>query len=347
MALSASPRKSFRPRAVLLDGLAAARRQIGSIPAASIFLLSVLSALLGPVQPSAQALTFHLTFDDSATSAPAGFLPAFNDALQLYETTFTDPITINLQVGWGTINNQNLNPPGALGESFANGPGFFTYGQVKATMANDAQSAADQTSVANLPAMDPTGGAIFTMSNAEGKALGLVSANAPGIDGYVGFNSTADFTFDPNNRAVPNEYDFIGVAEHEISEVMGRFGLGQNGAASGRYSPIDLFRYSSPGVLDLVPANGAYFSIDGGTTVINTFNGTAGGDLSDWAGATVDSYNESPTIGAQMGVSAGDIIVMDVIGYNVAVPEPTTLTLLSIGGLVASLMALSCRKLGN
>jgi hypothetical protein len=25
------------------------------------------------------------------------------------------------------------------------------------------------------------------------------------------------FTFDPNNRAVPGKYDFIGIAEHEIS----------------------------------------------------------------------------------------------------------------------------------
>ena len=346
MALPARRQQSLRPRAALLLGLGAAPQKIGFFRVTPVFLLSVLGALLGPVQPSAQALSFHLTFDNSATLAPAGFLPAFNSALQFYATTFTDPITINLQVGWGTINNQTLNPPGALGESFATGPGFFTYGQVKATMAGDAQSAADQTSVANMPATDPTGGAIFTMSNAEGKALGLVSANAPGIDGYVGFNSTAAFTFDPNNRAVPNEYDFIGVAEHEISEVLGRFGLGQNGAASGRYSPIDLFRYSSPGVLDLVPANGAYFSIDGGTTVINTFNGTAGGDLSDWAGATVDSFNESPTIGVQMGVSAGDITVMDVIGYNVAVPEPTTLTLLGIGGFVVSVIALR-RKLRN
>lgn len=339
--------RQFRPRAAVLIGLAADSRTVRFFRISLILLFSFLGALLGPVQPFAQALTFHLTFDNSATSAPAGFLPAFNSALQFYETTFTDPITINLQVGWGTINNQSLNPPGALGESFANGPGFFTYGQVKATMAGDAQSAADQTSVANMPATDPTGGAIFTMSNAEGKALGLVAANAPGIDGYVGFNSTAAFTFDPNNRAVPNQYDFIGVAEHEISEVMGRFGLGQNGAASGRYSPIDLFRYSSPGVLDLVPANGAYFSIDGGTTVINTFNGTAGGDLSDWAGATVDSYNAGPTIGAQMGISAGDITVMDVIGYNIAVPEPTTLTMLIIGGVIASFAALRRRKFGN
>ena len=101
---------------------------------------------------------------------------------------------------------------------------------------------------------------------------------------------------------------------------MGRFGQTQNGAASGRYGPIDMFRYSSQGVLDLVPANGAYFSIDGGATVINTFNGPGVGDLSDWAGATPDSYNALVTSGVQLPVTSGDLTVMDVIGYDVLVP---------------------------
>ncbi len=124
MTLPASPRQRLRPPAALLLGLAAARRKIGFFPAAPIFLLSVLGALLGPIQPSVQALTFHLTFDNSATSAPAGFLPAFNSALQFYETTFTDPITINLQVGWGTINNQALNPPVRWGKASPLGRAF-------------------------------------------------------------------------------------------------------------------------------------------------------------------------------------------------------------------------------
>ena len=150
-----------------------------------------------------------------------------------------------------------------------------------------------------MPANDPTNNANFSLSDAEAKALGLLAGNTAGLDGFVGFSSTAAFTFDPNHRAVVGKYDFFGVAEHEISEVMGRFGLGQNGAASGRYAPIDLFRYSSPGMLDLVPANGAYFSINGGTTAINTFNGTGGGDLSDWAGLTIDSYNVGPHRGSE------------------------------------------------
>ena len=201
---------------------------------------------------------------------------------------------------------------------------------MKTALINDAKSPADATAIANLPVVDPYGGTKFVMSNAEAKALGLLAGNATGVDGYVGFNSTASWTFDPNNRAVAGAYDFIGIAEHEITEVMGRYGLGQNGASSGRYSPIDLFRYSSPGALDLTPANGAYFSIDGGNTLINTFNGTGGGDLSDWKGNTTDAFNAFLSPGAMLPFSAGDKTLMDVIGYDpVAVPEPASATLLT------------------
>jgi autotransporter-associated beta strand protein len=297
--------------------LAADVRHAGRLRVATVFLLTLFGALVGPTQPPAYALSFNLTFDDSTNAAPAGFFTAFNSAVQFYTTTFADPITINLQVGWGEVEGQNL-MPGFLGEAAANQPGFFHFDQAKSALTADAKSANDLTSLANMPATDPTSGATFKWSRAESKALGLMAGDAAGIDGAVGFDTTANFTFDPNNRAVAGKYDFIGLAEHEISEVMGRYGLGQNGASMGRYSPIDLFRYSSPGVLDLVPANGAYFSINGGTTVVNTFNGTGGGDLSDWAGATFDSYNASLTAGVKLPVSTGDITVMDTIGYDAA-----------------------------
>src|SRR6185369_2584221 len=117
-------------------------------------------------------------------------------------------------------------------------------------------------SVANLPAVDPIGGTKFILANAEAKALGLLPANGAGIDGYVGFSSTAAWTFDPNHRAVLGRFDFIGLAFHEITEVMGRYGQTQNSISNGFYSPIDLFRYSSAGNLALTPVNGTYFSID-------------------------------------------------------------------------------------
>src|SRR5215813_1102212 len=74
--------------------------------------------------------------------------------------------------------------------------------------------------------------------------------------GWVGFNRTESYTFDPNNRAVTGAFDFFGAADHEITEVMGRYGFGQNGGG-GRDSPIDLFRYFSPGVRDLAAAYGS------------------------------------------------------------------------------------------
>lgn len=282
------------------------------------------------VTPSdATTLTFNVAYDTSTSGAPAIFFYAFNDAIQFYESKLDDPITINIAVGWGEIAGHSL-APGALGSSQTNQQGFYTYSQIKTALQNDAKSGVDATAVTNLPSTYPVIGAPFVMSQAEAKALNLRAGNAMGVDGYIGFLNTAPYTFDPNNRAVPGEYDFIGVAEHEISEVMGRYGLGQNGASSGRYSPIDLFRYTSPGVLDVVPENGDYFSIDGGTTAINTFNGTRGGDLSDWAGATPDSFNAFVTPGIKVDVSSGDLNEMDAIGYDAPVPEPPTLTLVGL-----------------
>jgi hypothetical protein len=295
-------------------------------------------------EDSARAgMVFNVTYDASVAGAPVGFTTAFDSAIQFFQATYNDPITINLHVGWGEINGQSLSP-GNLGQSLTNQQGFYSYAQMKTALTNDAKSAADTTAVANLPAIDPYGGNKFVMSNAEAKALGLLAGNAAGVDGYVGFNSSGSYAFDPNNRGVSGKYDFIGLAEHEISEVMGRYGLGQNGASSGRYSPIDLFRYLSAGTLDLTPANGAYFSINGGNTSINTYNGTGGGDLSDWKGTTVDACNAGLTQGVINPFSAGDITLMDVIGYDpVAVPEPSSLALLA-SGVIVGLGIRRCRR---
>jgi hypothetical protein len=286
---------------------------------------------VGGLALPARALVFNVSYDASVGGAPAAFQSAFQDAISLYQSTYTDPITINIDVGWGEIDGNPLNP-GNLGQSRTNQPGNFTYSQVRNALTSDAKSAADFQAISTLGATDPTGGRVFRMSDAEAKALGLRAADAPGIDGWVGFNSTASYTLDPNNRAVAGEYDFIGVAEHEIAEVMGRYGMTQNGCgATVCDSPIDLFRYTSPGNFDLNPENGSYFSIDSGNTKINTFNGTGGGDLSDWLGLTPDAFNHSLSRGLEEPFTAGDEILMDAIGYDpAAVPEPATLALLAI-----------------
>jgi hypothetical protein len=66
-----------------------------------------------------------VTYDPSILPAPAGFQTAFQDAINLYQTTYTGQITINIDVEWGEIDGNPLNPE-SLGQSRTNEPGNFT-----------------------------------------------------------------------------------------------------------------------------------------------------------------------------------------------------------------------------
>jgi hypothetical protein len=68
---------------------------------------------------------------------------------------------------------------------------------VRNALISDAKSAADFHAISTLGTTDSTGGRAFRISDAEAKALGLRAGNASGIDGWVGFNSSASYTFDP------------------------------------------------------------------------------------------------------------------------------------------------------
>lgn len=180
-------------------------------------------------------------------------------------------------------------------------------------MIADARSASDQTAVASLPPADPTGGRSELMATSEARALGLTGYR--GTDGFVGFDKSSSWTFNPASRAVGGEFDFIGVAEHEISEVLGRMAdLG----TFGGLDPLDLFRYSAPNGRALSPGNRQYFSINGGATNLDTFNGTGGGDLGDWAGYPLDAFNAAVPPGVMLPISAADVTELDVLSYNLA-----------------------------
>jgi Ca2+-binding RTX toxin-like protein len=249
-------------------------------------------------------MEINVTYDSSVSDAPAGFINAVNYVVQAFETAYQTPVSVNIDVGWGEVAG-NAIAPNALGENITAESPSFTYTQVATALAKDGASI-------NPNAPDPTDGGQFVMTTAEEKALGFMSGNAINIDGYLGFSSGVNYTTDPNNRAIPGQYDLIGIAEHELSEVLGR---GLLAGTNGQFSPFDLFHYSAQGTLDLT-GRGGYFSLDGGNSVVNTFNPTLGGDIGDWAGATVDSFNEAVFPGEQLPLSPGDVEAMDVLGWN-------------------------------
>ena len=269
-------------------------------------------------------MPINAIFDASAASAPAGFETAVEAAVSYLNSVIATPMTVNIQFGWGEIAGQAMGA-NSLGESLPYGS-FFTYSQVAAALASVATDSDETASVASLPTTDPTAGGQFFVNVAEQEALGLLATNYSGIAGYVGLNSTASYTFDPNNRAVSGDYDAIGILEHEITEVLGRdadLGLGQTDATN-IYSPMDLFRYASAGVRDLTP-DAAYFSINGTNLLDQWNNPLNGGDGGDWSTAVLDdSFDAFATPGVELPVSTTDLRLLDVLGFHPTAPAPAT-----------------------
>ena len=101
---------------------------------------------------------------------------------------------------------------------------------------------------------------------------------------------------------------------------MGRLGLsgGKVGTTANSFSLIDNFSYTGPGAKGLRGGPGNNFSIDNGTTLLKLWNDPTVNNLDsrDWAPGTNDAFNQFSASGVVNPVSAIDLRLMDVLGYN-------------------------------
>ena len=270
------------------------------------------STLVGSVG----GLQIDLVWDTSVASAPSGFKSAAIAAATLYTTDFSNPETITIDVGYGEVGGSALYS-GNLAQSRFYGT-YETYASVHSALLGDAGSSSYQAQAdSTLGSTDPTNGGNFFVTTAEAKALGLMTGT--GLDGAVGLSSAYSFDYNaPTTPVAAGQYDAIGALEHEISEVMGRFGSVGTELGSHVYTPLDLFRYTSSGVRDLtVGPTSPYFSINNGATNLGTYNNPAsGGDASDWVRTLAgDSYGSGYS-GRTGVVSPTDLVEDSVLGYK-------------------------------
>jgi hypothetical protein len=276
-----------------------------------------------------------ISYDSSVDNAPAGFKPAVEYAVNVLDAAFTNDVTINISVGWGETDGTPLTSDD-LGTSWNASAPKYSYDTIKTALIANATSPLQQAADATLPASDPTGGDTFDIGSAEAKALGLIAGNAPATDGWVGFSSTANWSFSTTAPPGPNKFDIVGTIEHEITEVLGRVStLGTLGEHYGHaFGVMDLFRFSSEGVRELAPGlvhSTGYFSIDDGVTSLGSWNNhIATGDLGDWSLGSgsgggpgpggSDSFNNLSNFGSFDQLSQSDLLLMNVIGWNPSEP---------------------------
>jgi hypothetical protein len=290
-----------------------------------------LLALMMVAGRTVSALTINLTFDTDANLTAAGLSAAditnmkaaCSSAATQFTSRYTDPINVNIKV---------TASPGTsdLGSSTTFFDSVSSYNNLRAAFAGDSKTADDATTVGaggSLPSgADPIATAhLYNVTRAQAKALGL-RADDMQNDGTFNFGGGQKWTYDPNNRQVAGKFDFIGVAIHEYSEIMGRNSI----MADPKYDPttpnycaFDLFHYTGAGVRGLNSGPGRSFSFNNGTSLLIAFNdGGNGGDLQDWAGPAPDSFNAAGPPNEQDDMTPVDLQTMDVIGYDRGASAP-------------------------
>jgi hypothetical protein len=325
--------------------------------AASYFIALILAAAF---HPSAKAdLVIDGTFGTSITDLPdASTVEAgIDQAISRLEAAIATPITVGIDFEDDTSVS--------LGESdtYYND---LPYSQYLSDLENNqVLSADDKIALASLPVQtdNPVDG------NPDVKlTLPLLRAIGETTLGDNSFNNGIDATIDLNlpdmnvsrtGTQNPDDFDLQAVVAHEMDEVLGIGGegsvLGSGTSAAilptGAVGPLDLFRYSAPGVRSFSQSANvsAYFSINGGHTNLVYFNQVYGADFGDWGNGTVpaeEDGNTPPQVqdafgapGVDVNLGFNELTALDVVGYNLTeqVPEPRDICFLAAGLLVITI----------
>jgi hypothetical protein len=246
----------------------------------------------------------------------ASFLQDEQTAVNILDSTFTNNISVTIDVGYGSFRGQVLNNQSfSVGDANTNAGAQFqlTYTQLRNDLLAFGQPGFFN--AANLPAGNSINGVSnFWISSSVGACFGLFTNLT---DGFVGIGTN----FTPGAQRVSA---FL----HELGHALGRVPE-NNGIFS---SELDLWRFTSQGnrLFDGTtnpsvqnPVQAAYFSLDGGATDLADWGQTS--DPSDFRGpGSNPPSNLTPNdpfdefVGNLGQLTTRDIQCMEALGFTTA-----------------------------
>jgi hypothetical protein len=322
--------------------------------------------------PAARALDFVFT-DIGSTPMNAEQLKAVSTAADYWSSKLSDKVTVYISIGFTDLSGSQLGSTSAnlltidyadLRSRLAADARSATDASVLAHLQPGPALSFKATQGDLSTRLDNDGSLNNTqlgIQNANAKALGIaVNSNPNNPDAAISFANAfaGQFAYSRSNGDIPgNKIDFITLAEHEIGHALG-FVSGVDGidscttdpvtcglpATANRfenrwwYYPLDLFRYSAPGQMDVTLGGQPYFSIDGGATAIQPFstgvqhgNGWQASHFGTNALTLMKPFVEN---GLSYDATTADLTALDAIGWDLttAVPEPQA-WLMALGGL--------------
>lgn len=334
--------------------------------------LSVLSLAIAGLSAAPAAHALNFVFKDVGTTAmTATQLGAFQAAGNYWSGQLTDNVTVYMNIAFNSLGAGIL---GSTGSTFTT-VNYSSYRSALIPDAKSALDVTATASLQAGPALtflatqgdltsrlDNDGSVNNTLlgiTTANAKAIGLATGtNAANPDASITFSTNFNFDYDRNDGITGGYYDFLTVAQHEIGHALG-FVSGVDDidfcAGPGRgnacgigegvdrfegdwwYAPLDLFRFSSAGTMDVRVGGSPYFSVDGGVTSLQPFStGVRNGNgyqASHFGTDVVNLMRPFVGPGTFYDATAVDLAAFDAIGWDlaVAVPEPGTTALLLAG----------------